>query len=37
LIAYGRGVMTITDRAGLEAAGCSWYAIIRREFERMLA
>jgi CRP-like cAMP-binding protein len=36
LIEYTRGVITITDRAGLAAAACPCYAIVRNEFARML-
>lgn len=36
LIEYTRGRMTIVDRAGLEAASCPCYGIIRAEFARML-
>jgi CRP-like cAMP-binding protein len=36
LIDYGRGVITVLDRAGLEAAGCECYAVIRDEFDRLL-
>lgn len=36
LIDYTRGRITIVDRAGLEAAACVCYAIIRNEFARML-
>lgn len=36
LIEYSRGQITILDRAGLEAASCACYAIIRAEFARML-
>ncbi|HEV3049960.1 MAG TPA: Crp/Fnr family transcriptional regulator [Longimicrobium sp.] len=36
LIEYTRGRMTILDRAGLEAASCPCYGIIRAEFARML-
>jgi CRP-like cAMP-binding protein len=37
LINYQRGRITIRDRAGLEAASCECYALIRREYERQLA
>ena len=36
LISQGRGVITITDRAGLEEAVCECYGTIRRSFERLL-
>lgn len=36
LIEYSRGHMTVVDRAGLEAASCPCYGIIRAEFARML-
>ncbi|HEX2078498.1 MAG TPA: Crp/Fnr family transcriptional regulator [Longimicrobium sp.] len=36
LIDYSRGRITVEDRAGLEAAACACYAIIRAEFARML-
>ena len=36
LITYRRGVITILDRPGLEAAACECYAIIRDEFARLL-
>jgi CRP-like cAMP-binding protein len=36
LITYTRGQITVTDRAGLEAAACECYAIIRGEFDRLL-
>ena len=35
-IRYDRGHVTILDRAGLEAASCGCYAIVRREYDRML-
>lgn len=36
LIEYTRGRITILDRAGLEAASCPCYGVIRAEFARML-
>jgi CRP-like cAMP-binding protein len=36
LIKQGRGVITITDRAGLEEVACECYGTIRRSFERLL-
>jgi CRP-like cAMP-binding protein len=36
LITQGRGVITITDRAGLEDVACECYGTIRRSFERLL-
>lgn len=36
LISYVRGVITILDRAGLEAATCDCYRIIAGEFEHLL-
>jgi hypothetical protein len=36
LITQSRGVITVTDRAGLEEAACECYAVIRRNFERLL-
>jgi CRP-like cAMP-binding protein len=36
-ISYHRGEMTITDRAGLEAASCECYAVIRSQFDRVRA
>jgi CRP-like cAMP-binding protein len=35
LISYRRGVMTVADRAGLEAASCACYAVVRAEFDAM--
>jgi CRP-like cAMP-binding protein len=35
LIRYSRGIMTILDRAGLEAAACECYGIIEGEFSRL--
>ena len=36
LIRYARGRMAVTDRHGLEAAGCECYHTARREFARLL-
>jgi CRP-like cAMP-binding protein len=36
-ITYRRGVVTVTDRPGLEAISCECYDIIRREHERLLS
>jgi hypothetical protein len=36
LITYSRGNMRINDRAGLEAASCECYEIVRIEFSRLL-
>jgi CRP-like cAMP-binding protein len=36
LIQYSRGVITVLDRAGLEAAACECYAIIKQEYDRLL-
>lgn len=36
LIKYSRGRITVLDRAGLEARVCECYAVVRREFERLL-
>jgi CRP-like cAMP-binding protein len=36
LIKQGRGLITVTDRAGLEAATCECYGIVRSRFERLL-
>src|SRR5919202_286901 len=36
LIHYSRGVITILDRPGLEAAACECYGIIAAEYDRLL-
>ena len=35
-IRYSRGVITVTDRPGLESAACACYRVVRDEFERLL-
>jgi CRP-like cAMP-binding protein len=35
-IRYGRGVITVTDRPGLESAACSCYRVVRDELARLL-
>lgn len=37
LITYDGERLTVTDRAGLEAASCDCYAIVREEYERLLS
>ena len=36
LIRQGRGVISVSDRAGLEESACECYGAIRRTFERLL-
>jgi CRP-like cAMP-binding protein len=36
LVRQGRGVITVTDRAGLEQTSCECYGTVRRSFERLL-
>lgn len=36
LIRYSRGVMTVTDRKGLEATSCECYGVVRRAFAEIL-
>jgi CRP-like cAMP-binding protein len=37
LIQYSRGRIRVLDRPGLEARVCECYAVVKREFERLLA
>jgi Mn-dependent DtxR family transcriptional regulator len=36
LIRYARGHISVLDRAGLENRTCECYAVVRREYERLL-
>ena len=36
LIQYQRGRITVLDRAGLESRTCECYAVVRKEYERLL-
>jgi hypothetical protein len=36
LIRYSRGRITIIDRSGLEALVCECYAVVRKEYQRLL-
>jgi CRP-like cAMP-binding protein len=36
LIEYRRGHITVLDRAGLEARTCECYAVVKREYDRLL-
>ncbi|WP_031598521.1 Crp/Fnr family transcriptional regulator, partial [Ferrovum myxofaciens] len=36
LIKYSRGHITILDRVGLEKRVCECYAVVRKEFDRLL-
>ena len=36
LIQYVRGHVTVLDRKGLEARTCECYAVVKREYDRLL-
>ena len=36
LIRYARGHITVLDRQGLEARTCECYAVVKREYDRLL-
>jgi CRP-like cAMP-binding protein len=36
LIHYSRGKITVVDRPGLEARACECYAVVKKEFDRLL-
>ncbi len=36
LIKYSRGHISVLDRAGLEARACECYAVVKKEFDRLL-
>jgi CRP-like cAMP-binding protein len=36
LIQYARGRITVRDRTGLEARSCECYAVVKREYDRLL-
>jgi Mn-dependent DtxR family transcriptional regulator len=36
LIRYARGHITVVDRAGLERRTCECYAVVKREYDRLL-
>jgi hypothetical protein len=36
LIKYSRGRISVLDRAGLEARTCECYAVVKKEFDRLL-
>ena len=36
LIVYRRGRISVLDRAGLEARACECYAVVKKEFDRLL-
>jgi Mn-dependent DtxR family transcriptional regulator len=36
IIRYSRGRITVLDRAGLERGTCECYAVVKREYDRLL-
>jgi Mn-dependent DtxR family transcriptional regulator len=36
LIRYARGHITVLDRTGIEARSCECYAVVKKEYERLL-
>jgi hypothetical protein len=36
LIRYSRGRITVLDRAGLEKCTCECYAVVKKEYDRLL-
>ena len=36
LIRYTRGRITVLDRRGLEARTCECYAVVKKEYDRLL-
>ena len=36
LIRYARGHITVLDRPGLEASTCECYAVVKKEYDRLL-
>ena len=36
LIHYNRGRIVVVDRLGLEARSCECYAVVKKEFDRLL-
>ncbi|HSQ73515.1 MAG TPA: Crp/Fnr family transcriptional regulator, partial [Rubrivivax sp.] len=37
LISYRRGHITVLDRPGLERRSCECYAVVKTEYDRLLA
>ena len=36
LISYARGHITVVDRPGLEERSCECYAVVKKEYDRLL-